>query len=104
MKVKDAPLKDVLKFGKYSLAWDDHVDEKCNICGATLELPCDVLQHIVDEHLDDELPDVDPGPDGDSGLLKCPGCGRMVEVVDLLNLNGKELCAYCADPDEEEKA
>jgi hypothetical protein len=35
--------------------------------------------------------------------LTCPNCGRSVDVVDLLILNGVQKCAYCADADEEEK-
>jgi len=54
--VKDARFEDVLKYGLYNI--DE--DCVCNLCGEMFELPMDVLEHIIDCHMDDELPDVDP--------------------------------------------
>jgi DNA-directed RNA polymerase subunit RPC12/RpoP len=41
-------------------------------------------------------------PDEKDEKVMCPNCRRMVDVPDLLMLNGVQKCAYCADVDEEE--
>jgi hypothetical protein len=63
--VKDMPFKDVLKYGMYTLNWPFAPEHKCNMCGFSSKDGGKVLLHIVQEHMEDVLPDVDPGPDGD---------------------------------------
>lgn len=58
--MKDSPFQDVLKYGMYERNHGDFIESVCNLCGLTFELPCDVLEHIISEHMDDTLPDVDP--------------------------------------------
>jgi len=58
--VGKSAFEDVLKFGMYSLDVEDDYVFVCNLCGEEFELIADVLFHIVNEHMDDELPDVDP--------------------------------------------
>lgn len=59
-KVRDETLDDIIKYGIYRrntlfYQW------VCNICGRNFSRRRDLINHIIVEHLDDTLPDVDPG-------------------------------------------
>jgi len=65
--VKDESLKDVLRYGVYSLREECGTSYICNMCGSDFETRMDVLDHIIECHMDDILPDVYPGDiDGES--------------------------------------
>jgi len=65
--IADEPLAKVISHGYYFLL--TRVNEPimgdpcyvCNICGSEHELRMDVLDHIVECHLNDTLPDGIPG-------------------------------------------
>lgn len=77
MKVKDARFEDVCKM---IVRMDDHQGDfwfDCLICHADeFELPIDGIWHIMNEHMEDEMPEIeedesffeehDPEPYGDS--------------------------------------
>lgn len=60
MKVKDARFEDVCKFGLYSIGDASGEICVCNMCGIEYRRVGYILSHIMEEHIDDEIPDVDP--------------------------------------------
>lgn len=59
-KIRDETLGDVIKFGTYRRDALFYYRWQCNICGNQFVRRRDLINHIIVEHLDDTLPDVDP--------------------------------------------
>jgi hypothetical protein len=61
MKVKDSRLEDVIEYGLYEIrdnAGDYYI--VCNLCAEEFDFMEDCLGHIINEHMEEELPDVLP--------------------------------------------